>query len=253
MLEALAQRQAHAAENRFLRHGQHWTRMAANSAHEIVHRLLELSLRHEAIHHAEFQRALCRHRVTRQNKFKRDLRSDEERQNSGSERREDADADFRLGKPGLRGGNHEIAEGRQLRAAADRRSVHNAYNRLADFQHSREGRVKRIEHLKHTLRRVFTDIDSAAKDFAGRIENDQLNFLALAGMSDSPGDFAEHRFIEKIMYRTVEGDPRDACVDAELHMLKLFRVAPFRLRREFLGVDRLIHFPRSWAFVALMT
>src|SRR6202521_5433040 len=83
MLEALAQGQAHAAENRFLRHGQHRPRVAANSAHEIVHRLLELSLRHEAIYHAEFQRALCRHRVTRQNKFKRDLRSDEERQNCG--------------------------------------------------------------------------------------------------------------------------------------------------------------------------
>src|SRR5256885_6078081 len=52
--------------------------------------------------------------------------SDEERKNCGCERRKDANADLRLGKPGLRGGNHEIAESRQLRAAADGRSVHHA-------------------------------------------------------------------------------------------------------------------------------
>src|SRR5947209_4266337 len=58
MLEAFAQRQAHAAENGFLRHRQYRTRMAANPANEIVHRLFELRLGHEAIHHAEFQGAL---------------------------------------------------------------------------------------------------------------------------------------------------------------------------------------------------
>src|SRR5712664_3666876 len=166
MLEALAQRQAHAAENGFLRHGQHRTGVAVNSADEIVHRLFELSFRHEAIYHAEFQRALRRHRFTRQNKLKRDLWSDEKRQNCGCKRRKNADADFRLGKPGLRRGNHEIAEGRQLRAAADRRSVHYADDGLAYFQHSRERRVKRVEHLKDTLGGIFTDIDSAAEDFA---------------------------------------------------------------------------------------
>jgi hypothetical protein len=36
-------------------------------------------------------------------------------------------------------------------------------------------------------------------------------------------------------------------------MLKLFRFAPFRLRCEILGVDRLNHFPLSWAFIALLT
>src|SRR5258705_1552793 len=53
LLEALAQRQAHAAENRFLRHGQYWARVAANSGHKIVHRLLELKI----------GRASCRERV----------------------------------------------------------------------------------------------------------------------------------------------------------------------------------------------
>src|SRR6267143_1855910 len=75
----------------------------------------------------------------------------------------------------------------------------------------------------------------------------------IAGLSDSAGDFAEHGFIEKIMFRTIESYPRDAGVDAELDVLKLFRFAPFRLRCEILGVDRLNHFPRSWAFTALLT
>jgi hypothetical protein len=71
-------------------------------------------------------------------------------------------------------------------------------------------------------------------------------------MSDSAGDFAEHGFIEKIMFRTIESYPRDAGVDAELHVLKFFRFPLFRLRCEILGVDRLNHFPRSCAFTALL-
>src|SRR5258708_28276789 len=190
MVEALAQGQAHGDKNGFLRHGQHRTGVTADPADEIVHRLLELSLRHEAIHHAEFQGALRRHRLTRQNKLKRDLGSDEERQNCGCERRKDADADFRLGKSGFRGGNHEITEGRQLRAAADCRSVHYATDILANFKHSRECRVKRVEHLKHALRGVFTDIDSATEHFATRIDNDQLDVIALTGIPYSNRHYA---------------------------------------------------------------
>src|SRR5713226_9049881 len=52
MLETLTQRQAHAAENRLFRHGQHRTRVAADSVDKIFHRLIKLSLWHEAIHHA---------------------------------------------------------------------------------------------------------------------------------------------------------------------------------------------------------
>src|SRR5436853_410998 len=138
--------------------------MAANAGNQIFHRLFQLRFRHEAIHHAEFQGALRRYRFARQNKLKRDLRSDEVWQNCGCQRRADA--------------------------------------------------------------------------------------VALTGKSDSPGDFAEHGFIEKIMFRTAEGHSRDAGFDAELHMLKFFRFAPFRLRGEILGVDRLNHFPRSWASIA---
>ena len=53
--------------------------MAGNSTDEIVHRLLELSFWHEAIHHAEFQGAFRRHRFAGQNEFERDLGSDEKR------------------------------------------------------------------------------------------------------------------------------------------------------------------------------
>ena len=104
----------------------------------------------------------------------------------------------------FRRGNDEIAESRQLGAAADGRAVHHADDGLADFQHSREGRVKRVEHLKHALRGVFADVDAAREDFAGGVQDDQLDFIALAGVQDSPGDFAEHGFIEKIVFRTVE-------------------------------------------------
>jgi hypothetical protein len=61
-------------------------------------------------------------------------------------------------------------------------------------------------------------------------------------MGDSSGDFAKHSFIEKIVFRTVEGHPRDAGVNAEFHMLELFRFAALRLGSEVLCIDRLNHF-----------
>ncbi len=82
--------------------------------------------------------------------------------------------------------------------------------------------MKRVEHLKHALRGVFADVDSAAEDFAGRIDNDELDVIALAGMRDATGDFSQHGFIEEIVFRTVESHSRDAVFDAEFYALKFF-------------------------------
>ncbi len=60
-------------------------------------------------------------------------------------------------------------------------------------------------------------------------------------MRDSVGQLAQHGFIEKIVFRPAEGHPRDSTVDAQLHVLKLLWLAPFRLAYEFFGVDRLNH------------
>src|SRR6266436_440464 len=91
LLEAIAQRQSHAAENRFLRHREHRAGVAVYAADEIVHRFFELGLRDEAIDHAEFEGALGGHRLTGQNKLKRDFGSDEKRKNCRCEWREHTD------------------------------------------------------------------------------------------------------------------------------------------------------------------
>src|ERR1700730_16768942 len=97
--------------------------------------------------------------------------------------------------------------------------------------------MESVEHLKNEMRSRFTDIDPAAEDFAGGVENNQFYVIAFAGVSDAAGDFAKHRFVEKIVFRTAEGHPCDAAVDAELHVLKFLRLPPFRLRDKFFGVD----------------
>ena len=81
MLQALAKRHAHAAENGFFRHGQHRAGVAADAVDEIFYRLFELRFRDEAIHHAEFQSTLGGHRLAGQNKFECDLGPNQERQN----------------------------------------------------------------------------------------------------------------------------------------------------------------------------
>src|SRR5437879_298241 len=136
MLEAFAERQTHAAENCFLGHGEDRTGVATDTADEIVHSMFELSLWHETIDHAKFQGALRGDRFTGQNKLERDFGSDEKRENGGSERRKNANADFRLRKARFRSGNHQITKSSELRASADGRTVHDADHRLANFQHS---------------------------------------------------------------------------------------------------------------------
>src|SRR6202007_1045116 len=106
---------------------------------------------------------------------------------------------------------------------------------LADFQDARQSRMERVEQLKHALRGVFADVNSAAEHFACRIQNNQLDVIAPVGQSESSGNFAEHGLVEKIVFRTIQGHFCDARIDAEIHMLKLAGLAPS------FGVDRLNH------------
>jgi len=176
----------------------------------------------EAIHHAEFRRAPRTVSPVRTSSSA--ILGRRERQ-IVSERRKDADADSLANRAfAWRSRDREL----QL-APRDRRSVHNADHGLADFQHPAKARETRQASEKHAAS-VFADVDSAQKTLHAESRTISLSHRARR-MNDSTGDFAEHGFIEKIMFRTVEGHPRDAGVDAELHMLKLFGLR-VRLRCE---------------------
>src|SRR6185437_3561968 len=118
-------------------------------------------------------------------------------------------------------GNHEVAKSREFRAASDGRAVHDTNHRLAHFEHSGEGGVKRVEHLKNTLRCIFSDVDAAAKYFARGIENDKFDLGALPCECDAIGEFTKHGFIEEIVFGTVKRHARDAAVNAHFNVFKL--------------------------------
>src|SRR5207245_7768922 len=221
MFETVTQRQSHATKNGFLRHGKHRPRVAVDSVHEVVDGLLELRFRDEAIDHAQLQRALGSHRFAAQNEFQCALGSYKKRQNRGSERWKNTNDDFRLGKARFGGGNDQITESRQFRAAADGGPIHDANHGLADFEHSCECGVEGVEHLKNALRGVLADVHAATKDFAGGIEHNQFHIVPLSGRAYSVGHFAQHCLVEKIVIRAVEGHSRDATVKTQLHVLKL--------------------------------
>src|SRR5215472_4954832 len=135
--------------------------MAVDAVDEIVDDLLELSFGNEAIDDAKIESAFGAHWLAGKNKFESDLGADQERQNGGCQWRKDSDADFGLRKARFRSGDHQIAEGRKLRAAADGRAVHDANDRLAELQHAGESGVERVEHLKNPLRGILADVDAA--------------------------------------------------------------------------------------------
>jgi len=69
------------------------------------------------------------------------------------------------------------------------------------------------------------DVDAAAKDFAGRVYDDELDFIVLAGKYDAVGNFSEHGLIQEIVIGTIEGQASDAGVQAKLYEFKTFRFA----------------------------
>ncbi len=69
--------------------------------------------------------------------------------------------------------------------------------------------MKGIEHLKHPLRCIFSDVNSAAEHLAGGIEDDELHVGALARMSDAVNQFAEHVFVEQIVIGAIGSHARE--------------------------------------------
>ena len=214
--------------------------MAIDATYEVFDGFFELRFRDEAIDHAQVESAFGGDGFTGEDKLESDFGPDKKRQNRGGKRRKNTDADFGLGEACFGSGNHKVTESGQLRAATDGRTIYDADNGLAQFEHSGEGSVEGVQHLKDALRSVFADVDAAAKNFAGRIENDQFDVLALAGVSDAVRHFAKHGFVEKIVLRAGEGHARDTTVAPQLHEFEFVRRA---LRRccEFF-VDGLDHF-----------
>src|SRR5215469_10371144 len=57
---------------------------------------------------------------------------------------------------------------------------------------------------KRAFGRVFADVNAARKNFARRIEDDQLHVLALGHMAYTVGDFAQKRGVEEIVLRAAQ-------------------------------------------------
>src|SRR5207248_602044 len=216
MLETVAKRKAHAAKDGFLCHGKHGARVSADAVYEVVDCLFEQRFGDEAIDHAEIESAFGSDRFAREHEFERNFWTDEKRKNGGRKRRKNANADFGLGETRLGRSDDEIAEGREFRTAADGRTIHHANDGLAELEHARKSGMKGIEHLEDALGSVLADVNTAAKDFASGIENNQFDVVAPAGVADAVCHFAEHGLVEKIMLGAAHGHAGNAAIAAEL-------------------------------------
>src|SRR5690242_14858393 len=220
VLEAVAQRESHTAQDGLLGHGEHGAGMAVDAVYEVVDRFFELRFGDEAIDHAEIESAFGGDRLARKYEFESDFWTDEKRENGGRKRRKNANTDFGLGKPRFGRGDHKVTEGREFRTAANGRTIYHANDGLAEFKHARKSGMKGIEHLEDALGSVFADVNSAAKDFASGIKDNQFDVIALAGVADAVGHFAEHGFVEEVVLGAVHGHARDAAVATELYELE---------------------------------
>jgi len=128
VLEAIAKRKAHAAENGFFRHGEHRSRVAVDATYEVFDGFFELRFRDEAIDHAQVESAFGGDGFTGEDKLESDFGPDKKRQNRGGKRRKNTDADFGLGEARFGSGNHKVTESGQLRAATDGRTIYDADN-----------------------------------------------------------------------------------------------------------------------------
>src|SRR5579859_234565 len=228
VLETIAQRKSHTTENGSLCHGEHGAGVSVDAVYEVFDGFFELRFRYEAIDHAKIQGALGGHGFAGQHKLERDFGTDEKRKNGGRKRRKNTNADFGLGEARFGRGDDEVAERRELRAAANGRTIHNANDGLAELEHAGKSGVKSVEHLEDALGGVFANVNAAAENFARGVENDQFDVVALAGIADAVRHFAEHGLVKKIMFGAAHGHASYAAVATELDELELIGRALYR-------------------------
>ncbi len=118
-----------------------------------------------------------------------------------------------------------MVEARGGNTPTDGRTVYDAEHGLADFEHSGEGGVEGVQHLVDALRRVLADVNASAEDFACGVDGNELDFIVLTGEYDAVGNFAEHGLVQEIVIGAIEGEARDAGVDAKFYELETFRLA----------------------------
>src|SRR4029077_19287625 len=196
--------------------------MAGHARKQVLHRGFELCFGDQAIHKAQVQGPLGAYRFAGEYEFESNFGSHQVRKNGRSERRKHAYGDFWLCKARLGCGDDQVTEGGKLRSAADRGSVDDANDRLCDIHHGCKSGVKSVEHLENTLRSVFADLDTAAEDLAGRIQQNDLDVLAGTNMLDAFGQFAQHGFVEEVMFRAAQGHASDAAVQTDFYEFVVF-------------------------------
>jgi hypothetical protein len=199
--------------------------MASDAGTKIVDGGFELRFGNEAIDDAEIEGAFGGDGFAEENELERDFGADEKRKNGGRERRKNTDGDFGLSETGFRRGDDQIAERGKLRTAADGRTVDDADDGLGGFEDTDKDGVKCVEHLKHAIGGVFANINAAAENLAGGIEDDKFHVGALTGVGDAVNQFPEHAFVKKIVVGTIEGHARNTGLEMKFYKLKIGRIA----------------------------
>ena len=92
------------------------------------------------------------------------------------------------------------------------------------------------------MRGVFSDFDSAAENLARRIQQDDFDIFARAGILDAFGKLAEHRFVQQIVLGAVERHVRDASVQQHSHIFIIFDFFPLLLRHKFFWINCFDHY-----------
>jgi hypothetical protein len=95
--------------------------------------------------------------------------------------------------------------------------------------------VKGVKHLEDALRSVLADINAAAEDFAGRIEDDEFDLFVIGDKRDAIHQLAKHVFVQEVVLRTIQGQAGHAGIEAKLDMLKFLGVAAFGYCTNFHG------------------
>src|SRR5258708_36975043 len=103
----------------------------------------------------------------------------------GWEGRKSAGGDLGQRKGGFGVGEPRVTERGELRATANGRAVDDADYGLRRFKDADEDGVERVEHLKHAIGCVFTDVNAAAENLAGGIEEDEFHVGTIAGVGEA--------------------------------------------------------------------
>jgi len=208
--DGLMERQAHRAAHRAPREPERRRGEPAEPVDDRLRLGLEPVGRDALPDEAHARRLSAAHGVAGEDERGRALQADETREVRGRDRRDDAEADLRRAERRVVRDDREVRERDELERAAEHRTVRDREGRHLAREQAHRRAAERLEHRAEVLAEVLADAHARGEGLALAADDDEAQVVLRAEVVDGVRERVQHRHVQDVQGRPVEGQLGDA-------------------------------------------